>query len=1033
LTEVPEELGELVWLEELSFSGEWWDNNRRTASSNKGAVNKIARLIPAPFVPLKKLRKLWLRGDYNNTFTLTDLSPLSHLLNLQLLSIENTEVSDLSPLAGLAALQSLSVWDMPVSDLSPLAGLAALQALDVGQTLVSDLSPLAGLVALQAINIKDTPVSDLSPLAGLAALQSLDVRGTQVSNLSPLAGLAALQLLDVGHTPVSDLSPLAGLAALQSLDASGTQVSDLSPLAGLAALQSLDVSYTQVSDLSPLAGLAALQALDVNSTKVSDLSSLAGLAALQLLYVGDTPVSDLSPLLPLIKHGIPVKWERWADGICVKDCPLTNPPIEIVKQGNAAILRYFDEQSRVGTIKVREAKLLLVGQGRAGKTTLKRKLQNPNADMPAPGDITRGIDIIRLDEKMPQTGEALRINVWDFGGQDIQYYAHQFFLTGNSLYALVTNERIQDSVYLPYWLNIIEMLGKKSPVLLIQNKDAGHCQALRDEAAIRARFANVHNRVYQTDLSQAPTEAEFAALRQEIIHQAALLPHIERDYLASFAALRTQLEQEADRGSHYLRWEAYLKLMPDLSEELLGDYANSLTSLGVCQYFPHDALLREYLFLRPKWIIDALFTLLLDPLMETQRGHFNENDTRTIWQGKEYQGMHPLLVRMMEEFELCYRVEGNGRTYILPQRLPSERDTYGWHEDDDTTIRYEYKFMPKGILTRLICRLHPRIETDPERGQRVWCDAVIFALPDNKGRVFAREVFSENVIELRAAGHKREDILGEIIRTMDDINRDGKYDNLKVEKLLPCPCHECLEAEEPGFHEYEALYKRIEKNKDTSECKKSGEDVLISDIFGKSGVKRPELRNKNEFYKDSRGTMSTPLKIFISYSHAQKHDFFPPFNADFRHYAKLPKVAIEVFTDEGIPLGSAWDEYLQNQVAHCDVMLLLVSQEFLGSDYIQEKEFGAAIKRLKAGNNLLIVPIYFTPCQFTSNAELATLQFFKPEGHDFDKPQKGDHFAYADLIKFNETNGQVIPNANRQHYMMALMAKLTPELKKLRP
>ena len=116
--------------------------------------------------------------------------------------------------------------------------------------------------------------------------------------------------------------------------------------------------------------------------------------------------------------------------------------------------RQFSEKLRVGTIKVREAKLLLVGQGKAGKTTLKKKLENPNAEMPAPGDTTRGIEITRLDEKMPQTGESLRINVWDFGGQDIQHYAHQFFLTGNSLYALVTNERIQDSVHLPVFMYI---------------------------------------------------------------------------------------------------------------------------------------------------------------------------------------------------------------------------------------------------------------------------------------------------------------------------------------------------------------------------------------------------------------------------------------------------------------------------------------------------------------------------------------------------------------------------------------------------
>jgi hypothetical protein len=174
--------------------------------------------------------------------------------------------------------------------------------------------------------------------------------------------------------------------------------------------------------------------------------------------------------------------------------------------------------------------------------------------------------------------------------------------------------------------------------------------------------------------------------------------------------------------------------MPELSEELMRDYANALTFLGVCQYFPDDALLRGYVFLRPKWIIDALFTLLLHDSLDETRGHFTENDTLRIWTGPEYRGMHGLLVRMMERFELCYRVEGDGQTYILPQRLPGENQTYGWNEPDDTPVQYRYKFMPKGILTRLICRLHTRIETDPERGQRVWNDAVIFALPARNAR-----------------------------------------------------------------------------------------------------------------------------------------------------------------------------------------------------------------------------------------------------------------------------------------------------------
>jgi hypothetical protein len=354
---------------------------------------------------------------------------------------------------------------------------------------------------------------------------------------------------------------------------------------------------------------------------------------LQELNLSNSQVSDLSPLLPLIEKGVPVKWSssRWdGDGIYVKDCPLVNPPAENVQQGNETILRYFNEKRRSGTIKVREAKLLLVGQGKAGKTTLRRKLEDPYAPMPEPGDTTRGIEITRLDERMPETGEPLRIDVWDFGGQNIQHYAHQFFLTGSSLYGLVTNERIEDSRHLPYGLNIIEMLGKKSPVILIQNKDGGHCRPLKDEAAIRERFHNVHNRVFQTDLSKAATEREFAERRREIVHQASQLPHIEREYPASFAELRSKLEAKADRQTHYLRWDEYLALMPELSEDLMRDYANALTFLGVCQYFPDDAHLREYVFLRPKWIIDALFALLLHDSLDETRGHFIENDTFRI-------------------------------------------------------------------------------------------------------------------------------------------------------------------------------------------------------------------------------------------------------------------------------------------------------------------------------------------------------------------------------------------------------------------
>ncbi|WNV03998.1 toll/interleukin-1 receptor domain-containing protein [Candidatus Methylospira mobilis] len=88
----------------------------------------------------------------------------------------------------------------------------------------------------------------------------------------------------------------------------------------------------------------------------------------------------------------------------------------------------------------------------------------------------------------------------------------------------------------------------------------------------------------------------------------------------------------------------------------------------------------------------------------------------------------------------------------------------------------------------------------------------------------------------------------------------------------------------------------------------------------------------------------SPLRIFISYSHAQR-DYFHVFKTDLGQYIQLPDVEVQVFDDNAIPIGAAWDEYLQGKVSDCDVMVLLVSQEFMNSQYIREKEFGSALER----------------------------------------------------------------------------------------
>ena len=662
-----------------------------------------------------------------------------------------------------------------------------------------------------------------------------------ISDLSPLKDFVHLTWLDLNSTKITDLNPLKNLILIEHLHLSSTGVNDLSVLQNLTQLQVLDISSTRVNNLSPLKDLVNLQDLDVSSTQMCDLSPLKDLVNLQDLNISSTQVSDLSPLKDLITKGFKIQfYSTMSDGIHLDDTPLINPPIEIAKQGNAAILRYWAEQERAGKKRLNEARLLVVGQGGAGKTTLKEKLKDPKAAMPAPDATTRGIVIEPLQFKDAE-GEDFTLQIWDFGGQNIQHYAHQFFMSDSAVYALLSNEREQNPNF-QYWLNIIELLGKDSPVVIVRNEKDGHCEPLKNAAQIQERFSNIRN-VQPVDLKLADTDPRFLPLKQMLLSEAQLLPHVRKEYPTSFSNVRDKLQTLATQ-QQAITFVEFKKLCKEEGIEnidLMNDYARTFTILGIALHFHEDIYLKKQVFLRPKWIIDALFGLLYHDKIEKQNGRFDEHDVAEIWKGDEYEDLQGELLRLMQIFELCYQMDGT-KSYIVPQRLPERIDLF--HEPEATQVQYKYKFMPKGMLTRLTCRLHKRIKDD-----QVWSDAVQFSDKNGKSKVFVREIYNEHTIEINAFGKGKEDLLNQVIDTLDDIHDTAQLANLRVEKLVPCPCPECTRPnnKDPFFFKYNFLIKKLTRNGNTKvDCEKSTDEVYISEILKQSGVrvfKKEEIEN----------------------------------------------------------------------------------------------------------------------------------------------------------------------------------------------
>ena len=116
-----------------------------------------------------------------------------------------------------------------------------------------------------------------------------------------------------------------------------------------------------------------------------------------------------------------------------------------------------------------EVKVLVVGDGAAGKTSLVKRLLGLPFDHH--WDTTHGINIKGWQQDIDS--RKIKINIWDFGGQVIQHATHQFFLSKRSLYILVLDGRKEERP--EYWLQHMKAFGGDSPVLVVLNKQDENC------------------------------------------------------------------------------------------------------------------------------------------------------------------------------------------------------------------------------------------------------------------------------------------------------------------------------------------------------------------------------------------------------------------------------------------------------------------------------------------------------------------------------------------------------------------------------
>jgi len=501
---------------------------------------------------------------------------------------------------------------------------------------------------------------------------------------------------------------------------------------------------------------------------------------------------------------------------------ISNIPSEIIQKDGyvdswSAISNYFEEMEN-GQDELYEAKLIIVGRGAVGKSSLANKIVDSDYQLQTDIDTTRGIDILSWQFPFEENGknEQFRVNIWDFGGQQIYYKTHQFFLTKRSYYLLMWDARSEENYKtFSYWLNAIRLLSNSSPVVIVQNKVDERVEEIEQKLYLE-NFPSITG-FHKISCS---TNKGIADLKDHLQEGILKLPHVGDLLPSVWLRIRKTLQDLTD---NFITYQKYLEICESFSLNAtkanhLSDY---LHDLGSILHFSEDILLKNMVVLKPDWATQAVYSIIDDQKAVESFGELLLEDIEAIWVKNNYPDRHAELLQLMKKFEMCFEVEDQ-KHFIIPQLLRTDQpDDFHWEGERDMLLEYSYKFMPIGIFTRLMVKLHSYIEQD-----NFWRNGVVLSLKNT--RAFIRNLPLSDKIVIQLKGADKAGFLSRIRMTLADIH--ASLNHPEYDELCGCVCSKCT-CDNRKMIKIQDLHNGLNHGVKEIQCQNSWEYVKIEKIL----------------------------------------------------------------------------------------------------------------------------------------------------------------------------------------------------------
>ncbi|MBV9011064.1 MAG: hypothetical protein JO272_03260 [Pseudonocardiales bacterium] len=556
------------------------------------------------------------------------------------------------------------------------------------------------------------------------------------------------------------------------------------------------------------------------------LPELGGATWLQRLDLSGNLIANLPPELGKLPDTVSLK----LDGN-----PLREPLPELYERGVQPLLAYLRGLTAGATARY-EAKLILVGEGNVGKSSLVASLQGQEFVEERP--TTHGIHISRLRVPNPDNDGFITLNTWDFGGQEVYRVTHQFFFSRRCLYLLVWRPREgQEENAVEEWCRRIRLrIGADARVLIV----ATHADERRSELdypELRRQFGELL--VGHCEIDNR-TQRGIDQLKTEISRVAATLPQMGELMSEKWMAVRSDLQKLDTPQIPYSRFDAICAergVESDQRSALIG----LLHDLGHLIYYGDDDGLRDIVILQPEWLTKAIGYVLEDEATAHAGGVIKHSQLHSIWQNPERDVQYPpqhhaYFLRLMEKFDVSYRVPDEDQS-LVAQLAPYDQPELPWGLGSpvepgirELQIVCRMSDIAPGIMAWLTVRNH-RFST-----RRHWRRGVFLEHTPQLAQALLIHAGAKE-LHLRVRAPSPDYFFSVLRDSIEDLIR-RRWEGLSYDLIIPC-----LQVLEDGSRctgqfELHSLQKYREQDIPTVRCARCIKERSVSELM--TGFASPE-------------------------------------------------------------------------------------------------------------------------------------------------------------------------------------------------